>query len=55
MFEVVIELNDDRYARWAPRSGISLVLAFLVGACGYVLDQKENGWYFLRRETPFQR
>jgi hypothetical protein len=53
MFEIVVELSDDRYERWAPKSSVSLVLAFLVGACGYVIDQKESGWYFLRRDSPF--
>jgi hypothetical protein len=52
MFEVVIELSDDRSASWAPRSSISLVLSFLVGACGYTLDKKEIGWYFLGRDIP---
>lgn len=53
MDEISIHLNDERSASWAPSSGISLVLSFLVSVCGYELEKSEKGWYFLKRETPY--
>jgi hypothetical protein len=54
MYEVDIQLSDDRSARWAPTSGVTLVLSFLVSICGYELDKQEHGWYFLKRDTAYE-
>jgi hypothetical protein len=54
MYELDIHLNDQRSASWAPTSGVTLVLSFLVSVCGYTLDRSEHGWYFLKREVAFE-
>lgn len=54
MYEINILLNDNRSAGWAPTSGVSLVVAFLEGVCGYSLAKVKPGWYFFRRDSPFE-
>jgi len=54
MYEVSMTLSDQRTTGWAPHCGVSLVIAFLEGVCGYTLAKMSNGWYFFRRETPFE-
>jgi hypothetical protein len=54
MDEISIQLSDDRSASWAPSSGVSLVLSFLVSVCGYELEKSKPGWHFLKRETPYE-
>ena len=54
MYEINIQLSDDRTTLWAPTSGVTLILSFLVSVCGYTLDKAEQGWYFLKRDTAFE-
>jgi len=54
MYELNIHLDDQRSAGWAPTSGVTMILAFLVSVCGYNLEHSEPGWYFLKRELGFE-
>ena len=53
MYEVNIVLSDDRSTNWAPTSGVSLVIAFVEGVCGYKLMKMRQGWYIFRRDVAF--
>jgi hypothetical protein len=54
MYEVNIQLSDQRSSGWAPTGGVTLVLSFLVSVCGYELDKQERGWYFLKRDLAYE-
>ena len=54
MYEVNIQLIDQRWTGSAPTSGVTLVLSFLVSVCGYELEKQEHGWYFLKRDTAYE-